>query len=268
MEGKLFPNEPTGHLLSPLFNYLNEGDDELCSGLKIRDIVPIVGINIPRRHQKTKHDEVSQNTISLKNTCSESNQSLGKWELQNRGPIHANSSNVNIIKTSDCSLHNSGNTLMTEELQEFREARGKINDTSANVSPMRIDLQVGSNASCLVASSERSGKGLWNLLRNKYKVALRLMKMRRKRFNVVRNCPVRLVRAMEIEKLTERSRLRRQAHEKTWHSEWLQEMEVYQKLLNAVEQYQRYQDEEKRRKSKVSRHLLEESRFCRKLEQS
>ncbi|VDK21423.1 unnamed protein product [Taenia asiatica] len=91
----------------------------------------------------------------------------------------------------------------------------------------------------LQQSSKADGREVAEHVRTRLRLAAKLLGVRARQCKVAKKCPpVTFAFTREMERLTERSKLRRQMHEKSQHSEWLQETEVYDKLVSAVEQYQ------------------------------
>ena len=205
-----------------------------------------------------------------RNDCQKNNENTGVClSFDNLGVQHQrlyyNTRNADLsfmnIKIRDPSSSKYGNSSKPEKFQKFKEGKKKKaialrRSSWLSGDVMESDLKVERNSNCFIVSSGRSGAQLWGILRSKYKLAVMTIKMRGRHFNVVKKCPVRFVFSMEVERLAKRSRLRRLAHESTWYSDWLQEEEIYQNLLNAVEQYRQIQNEEKQKKSKFSKHLF------------
>ncbi|CUT99127.1 Dynein heavy chain 5, axonemal [Echinococcus multilocularis] len=94
------------------------------------------------------------------------------------------------------------------------------------------------NTDTLQPSPKARGQEVAGHVRTRLRLDAKLMGVRAQQCKVAKKCPsVTFTLAKEVERLTERMKFRRQTYEKSQHSEWLQETEVYEKLVNAVEQY-------------------------------
>ncbi|VDM16627.1 unnamed protein product [Hydatigera taeniaeformis] len=142
----------------------------------------------------------------------------------------------------------------TEESEENGSAdrstnlHQKMNDSNYNASVEEGGLKevgmclVQENTDSLPPSSEVNLHKAGGNVRTKLRLAAKLMGMRARQCKVAKKCPpITFALAKEVERLTARSRHRRQVHEKSQHSEWLQETEVYEKLVSTLEQYQQLQ---------------------------
>lgn len=114
------------------------------------------------------------------------------------------------------------------------------NASVAEGGPNEVDMCLAKeNTDTLQLPSEADKQEVAGHVRTRLRLAAKLMGARARQCKVAKRCPpVTSAFAREMERLTERSKLRRQTHEKSQHSEWLQETEVYDKLVSVVDQFQ------------------------------
>ncbi|KAL5106236.1 hypothetical protein TcWFU_005458 [Taenia crassiceps] len=161
-----------------------------------------------------------------------------KWcDMRNQRPHkHENEAMTTKFQEKDDLCADTGGSEMDEIADGSTKLLRMLNESNYNAS-----VAEGSTKEvCTLQSSSRPGKQeMAGHVRARLRLAARLLGVRARQCKVAKKCPpVTFAFAREVERLTEQSKLRRQTHEKRQHSEWLQETEVYGKLVSAVEQYQ------------------------------